>query len=231
VTTTLGDRQSPLTGIRYVSIPLLNFEFAIEDAERLLKLHDSETQRQRGRPSRQVEVFKRAAIILSITAWESFIEDTIRVCAEKQIRTATSPADVQRTFNSVAEAWLQRSPKAPHLAGWAGDGWKSLIREKLDSDLRKLNTPNTKNVRDLSKCYLSTDITAHWSWTRTSAPRAAERLDKLIELRGDLAHRGPELFRSASVRRSQAADAVQLLKKLVYCTEKCLGVGPRPVSA
>lgn len=217
------------SSIEFVSLARINFDFAIEDVERLLKLHDTETRGKRGRPSRQIEVFKRAAIILSVTAWESFIEDTIRASAEEKVRVATSPTDISSTFNSVAQAWLQQSPNAPDLAAWVGEGWKSLIKKKLDSDLRKLNTPNSKNVRELSKRYLNIDITAHWSWKRTNASRAAGRLDELIQLRGDLAHRGPELFRRASVRRWQVADALLLLKKLVECTERALGVGRKAV--
>ena len=121
-------------GVLIVLEAHINFDFAIDDAERLLKLHDTETKGQRGRPSRQVEVFKRAAIILSVTAWESFVEDTIRTSAQGKIRAATSPADINRTFNSVAQAWLQQSPKAPDLAQWVGDGWKSLIRDSCVRD-------------------------------------------------------------------------------------------------
>lgn len=99
--------------MRIVSGSLINFEFAIDDVKRLLKLHDAETKRQRGRPSRQIEVFKRAAIILTVTAWESFVEDTILYTANKRISTAIIPKDVQSIFNRTAEAWLQKRPVPP----------------------------------------------------------------------------------------------------------------------
>jgi hypothetical protein len=166
-----------------------------------------------------------------VTAWESFFEDTIRGCAERRIATAASPADVQRLFNSVAQGWLQEAPKPPELAKWTADGWKHLLRRKLGADLQALNTPNTENLKSLSMRYLEVDITAHWSWKRTSAMSAATSLDKLIRLRGELAHRGPELFKGASVHRKQVVDAVLLLKRLVECTERAVGAVPRSETA
>jgi hypothetical protein len=225
------NKTVPFQVFQIVSVARANFDFAIDDVNRLLRLHDAETKRERGRPSRQVEVFKRAGVILSVTAWESFFEDTIRGCAERHIAAAASPTDAQKLFNSVAQAWLQGSPKPPELAKWTADGWKDLLRRKLDADLQALNTPNTENLKALSKRYLKTDITAHWFWKRTSAVGAATRLDKLIRLRGELAHRGPELFRGASVHRKQVVDAVVLLKKLVECTERAVGTAPRSETA
>ena len=200
----------------------------MDDVNRLLKLHDAETKRQRGRPSRQIEVFKRAGVILSITAWESFVEDTFRTCARRKIDAAVSPSEVGNGFNSAAQAWLDQSPKPkpPDLVQWTGEGWKALLIKKLDHDLAALNTPNTENVKTISKRYLKLDITASWSWKGTSAATAGNKLNRLIRLRGELTHRGPELFKGASVRRRDVVDLVRLLKRLVECTERCLGIAP-----
>jgi len=214
---------------KIVSIALANFEFAIDDVRRLLKLHDAETKRHSGRPSRQIEFFKRAAIILSITAWESFIEDALRSCGRQRIASAASPLEVEGTFNSIAQSWLQQSPKPPDLADWVGERWKEILTDRLEADLKALNTPNAGNVKALSKRYLDGDITMSWSWKGTNAATAASRLDKLIRLRGELAHRGPDLFKGASVRRQHVEDALRLLTRLVECTERALGTAPRKV--
>ena len=214
---------------RIVSFALANFEFAIDDVKRLLKLHDAETKRHSGRPSRQIEFFKRAAIILSVTAWESFIEDTIRSCGRQRIAAAASPFEVEGTFNSIAQSWLQQAPKPPDLADWAGEGWKGILINRLEADLKALNTPSSGNVKALSKRYLDGDITMSWSWKGTSVAIAASRFDKLIRLRGEFAHRGPEIFKGASARREHVEDALRLLTRLVECTERAAGTAPRTV--
>lgn len=202
--------------------PLANFSFAMDDVKRLLSLHDSETKRRRGRPSRQSAVFKRAAVILQITAWESFIEDAIRGSAMVALEYAASPADVQTWFNSAAHGWLGASPKAPTLVQWAGDGWKALLKQKLEADLQNLNTPGSVNVRALSRRYLATDLPSQWIWSRTTPSVVAKRLDELIRLRGRLVHRGPEFFKADALLRQHAVDGMLLLEKLVDCTRRLL---------
>jgi len=207
--------------------PLVNFDFAMYDVDRLLLLHDSE--RTRPKDSRRVEVFMRAAVILSVTAWETFIEDTIKSAAEKRVSEAATPDDISTTFNSVAHSWIETNPKLnpPLLKSWVGDGWKALIYERLETEMGALNTPNSENVRRLSKRYLAIDLTSKWLWRATSADAAQKRLDDFIRLRGGLVHRGQRVFEDAPVKRKHVVDGVSLLRKLVRCTERALGVGPR----
>lgn len=93
---------------------------------------------------------------------------------------------------------------------------------------RTLNSPNSENVRTLSKQYLGEDLTNRWRWERTTPLLAAKRLDSLIRLRGYLAHRGREAFkRAAVIQRKQVIEAISLLTHLVDCTERALGTAPR----
>jgi hypothetical protein len=107
---------------KIVSFALANFEFAIDDVKRLLKLHDAETKRHSGRPSRQIEFFKRAAIILSVTAWESFIEDTIRSCGRQRIAAAASPFRGGRYLQLDRTILAPTSAQASGLGGLGGRG-------------------------------------------------------------------------------------------------------------
>jgi RiboL-PSP-HEPN len=218
-----------ISSIRNATNERFNFEFALGDAEILLKFHDSSTGRSKGRPARDLEVFKRAGVILAVTAWETFVEDTLGSHFQRRLDHAHSPSDVQSTFNSVAEAWLTDGKvKPPDLAKWTLDGWKSMLLEKLSNEIDGLNTPDSENVRRLFKRYLGRgDITKEWHWQGVSASAACERLDALINLRGRLVHRGRELFEErASVRRQDVGNAVSLLKKLVDRTESSLGIAP-----
>lgn len=203
-----------------------NFDFALRDVKILLDFHDSETSRGKGRPARELEVFKRAGVILAITVWETFIEDTLTNQFRAKLDDAESPKDVESTFNSVAKAWLERDKvKPPELAKWALDGWKSILLEKFTDDIEKLNTPNSANIRSLFKRYLGADITNEWRWQGVSAKAACGRLDALISLRGRLVHRGRELYEArASVGRHHVINAIALLGRLVDRTETSLGI-------
>lgn len=205
------------------------FDFALEDIKRLMRYHDEEIARLR-KTSPSIEVFRRAAIILCITAWETFIEDTIRKVAEERIGKAKSPHDVEAAFASAAMRWhdetTRSSFKPEKLKAWTGDSWRATVLAKLKTDIDKLNTPSSKNIRELSDRYLGTDLTAAWKWKGANARSNADRLDKLITLRGALAHRGRDPLANAAVTGKQVKDAVTLLRHLVDVTEKALGTGP-----
>lgn len=219
--------------VRAATIARFNFEYALTDVSILLENHDSQTRRERGRPDRDLEVFKRAGIILVVTAWEAYIEDTLTVQFTKRLKSANTPQDMENTFNAVAQAWLGLSdmhvpkPKPPDLARWADKGWKEVIREKFSKDIEGLNTPNPENVRALSKRYLDFDITKSWRWQRVSSSTACNKLDQLIRLRGDLVHRGKDMFEEKTVvHRNQVIEAKSLVEHLVECTDIALDVAP-----
>jgi len=211
-----------------------NFGYATHQAIRLLSIHDGFTRQKRGRPPDDLEALKRAALILTVTAWESFVEGTVLRELRQRLQEATSPLDVQSTFNAVAHQWLvpqeSKKPKPPDLAKWAGDGWKKLITTSLANDLDRFNTPGSANVRELFKRYLGLDVTRHWSWQRTSADLACSQLDKLIRERGAAVHRARTIHSSTpaepGVKRAAVVHALNLTYNLVDRTEHALGVEP-----
>lgn len=205
----------------------LNLNHSLKDVEILLQFHDAETQGNSGRPRRELEVLKRAGIVLAVTAWEAFIEDTLYTRFLDRLEKTISPVDMSSTFNSVADTWLNSSEARrlapPDLLKWTGDGWKDLIKQKLEDDIANFNTPNSTNLRKLFKRYLGVDITKGWKWQRVSPEQACQKLDDMIELRGELVHRAKELFEvKDKVRRRDVVDAVDLVKRLAQRTEHFL---------
>ena len=90
-----------------------------------------------------------------------------------------------------------------------------------------MNTPKSENVRKLFKRYLGSDITRHWKWSGKTAKAACDELDEVIELRGELVHRGRESFdRKSKVKLIQVRNARNLIWRLVQSTEKGLGTAP-----
>jgi hypothetical protein len=211
---------------RVLSLHQVNFSAAIQDVDTLLSLHDK-LGPQRDRPLAALEVLKRSAIILTVTAWEAFVEDAIRVSFEQRISKATCPKDVNGTFCAIASGWLNSSPKPLDLPRWTGDGWKEILKERCMEEIKDLNTPNSDNIRRLSKRYLGWDITSSWKWGAVTPSSACRRLDKLIQRRGELVHCGKKFFeKRTGVRRKEAGDALALVKRLVACSSRALAQAP-----
>lgn len=211
-----------------------DFSFARNTAITLLSIHDQQTGGGTGRPPPELEALKRSALILTVTAWESFVEDTVTQQLERKLEGANKPSDLQSIFNHVAEEWLDPSRSSvrhgPDLSDWAGDGWKQLIRSSLAKTLETFHTPNSENTERLFKQYLHKPIRQHWSWQGMSANTAQRRLNELIKLRGQVVHRGktmhPHSLHLPDIKKPAVIRALNLVYNLVYTTEIALGIEP-----
>jgi hypothetical protein len=169
------------------------FETAIADAEHLLVLFDNlpKTEQQ------PHEVLKRAALIMMLTAWETYIE-----------------------------AWLneQLCQKISIIKGWFASacGLIKGIQKKLDQEIKRLNNPNSEKVRQLSLEFLQRDITESWVWNGYQPKIACTQLNSWLSKRGDAVHQGrnnadpkvPHL-----VKRDEVEKAIKFFKELVKVTD------------
>ena len=185
-----------------------HFDISLRDIDTLITLFDQLTIDQSGRPDIKLEVLKRAAIILLVTAFESFIEQAVVSAFERKLDEAHQPNDMLPTFDSLAESWTSRLSsrriKPRELAQFAGNGWKTLLLEMCREEVRAFNSPKFGNIDRLFRKYLS--VTAeeilkppgyNRVWVRTN-------LDILISYRGHLVHEGKlALSPSRGVPRSK----------------------------
>ncbi|MCI0698256.1 DUF4160 domain-containing protein [candidate division KSB1 bacterium] len=209
-----------------------DFNFARNHAITLVNIHDQKKGGSKRRPSQELEALKRSALILTVTAWESFVEDTVTEQFTAKLNVATTPAEVKGVFNSVADEWLDpnRSLRrhGPDLVAWTGDGWKELILQAFLATLEAFHTPNTENTNKLFKKYLGIAIKQNWSWRGISSSMAQQQLDNLINLRGRVVHRGRTLHplskKLPDIKRAIVVRALNLVYNLVGATERALGI-------
>ena len=223
-------------GSRIVNATVARWDFtaARDDAITLLRIHDQETSGKSGRPEPRLEALKRSALILAVTAWESFVKDILPEEVDKLLKSTSDPSTISSIFNGIAREWLDPArsgvKKPPDLMQWTGDKWKDVVRQSLRKSLGSFRTPNSKNTARLFERYLGVDIIKKWTWQRVSSVTAQKQLDALIELRGRVVHRGKTFLTSPpqaeNVRRRDVVNALNLVYNLVDATEHALGVAP-----
>lgn len=137
------------TDIRYVgSTAAMDFKGAISDADALLWIHARFSTGKSGRPEDRLEALKRSALILAVTAWETYVEDYLGSQFARRLNAATDSVEMSPAANS----WLQKHHSDPAgLLRRAAGGWKSLLREYFATEKWRFNSPTTANTRDLSK--------------------------------------------------------------------------------
>jgi hypothetical protein len=165
-----------------------NFENAIQDAERILQTYDYLNQLESR--EREPEELKRAALIMTLTAWETYVEDIIEERLTADLRA------------------LEGSKVA------------SFITSSLERELRYFHTPNSKNTKGMFERFLHYDVTHHWTWIDGDAEQARYKLNQWIKRRGEAVHRAVNDTQAAHiVSRPEMKKCITFFKKLVETTD------------
>ena len=168
-----------------------SFEHAIQDATELLDHFDALNTQP---PPPQIEVLKRASLVLALAALETYFEDLLHECVETLC-----------------------------LQGRNSERLSSFMKSSLENDLKIFHTPSTDRVRPIFKKYLGYDVTDGWSWNHVEPASARKELNNLAKKRGDIAHRSVRPIPGQPVQHAVTRDAmrrhVHFIKELVKATD------------
>ena len=170
---------------------LQTFVHAIQDADDLLNHFDTLNKHP---PPPEIEVLKRASLVMALAALETYVEDRIV---------------------EAADAVSGRGSEAKHLVRF--------YKSSLENDLKFFHTPSSERVKALFVKYLSIDVTEGWTWERYDATRVCSELNKIAKKRGDIAHRSLRpvvgLPTRHAVKREDLRKSIRFIKNLVGATD------------
>ena len=169
------------------------FAQSIRDAENLLAHFDTLNTKP---PPPEIEVLKRAGLVMAMTAWETYVEDRIQEAAAERLQNLNDTAIV--TF----------------------------VRSRLDDDVRRLHNPSSEKTIQLFRDYAGVDLTDRWRWNQHDSVAVRSRLNHYVKLRGDVVHRSPGVNsgppKPHAITRDDLAKTIRFLKALVMATEDAL---------
>jgi RiboL-PSP-HEPN len=173
----------------------LSFESSIQEAELILGFYDR--LNLENSKSKELEVLKRAGLIIALTAWETYVED--------------------RVSESVQDL----------LLGVSNSTVGEFMNSKLSEELKRFHTPNSDKTQKIFYDYLRIDVHKNWSWNNFDLLKVKKKLDELVVKRGEAAHRArdniscqkPDLIKIEDLRKS-----ISFLRNLVEANEKCFQI-------
>jgi hypothetical protein len=176
-----------------MSIASETFISSILDAENLLK-HFNALNAQP--PPPEIEVLKRAGLIMTMTAWETYVEDRVQEASEQR------------------------------LSGLRDSAISTFVRGKLGEEIKRLHSPTSDKTIQLFRDYAGIDLTEKWCWNNFEPKLVRERLNHYIKLRGDVVHRSRPSNGDTSiahpVKKEDLERAISFMKELVKATELAL---------
>jgi hypothetical protein len=177
------------------------FNQSILDAEHLLK-HFNELNTKP--PPPDIEVLKRAGLVMALTAWETYVEDRVIEATDERLR-------------SVGNESIAR-----------------FVRSKLNDEISRLHNPTSERTTELFRQYADVDLSGKWCWNGSDDEATRRRLNDYIKLRGEVVHRSrrvqPGPPEPHLVKKDELDKAIRFLKALVQATEVALTRPPSQVA-
>jgi hypothetical protein len=168
------------------------FSVLMESVDQLRQIH-GRLQQGRGRRHQQ-ESLHRAGVVMTVAAWESYVESVLR----------------------EGMAALQPAAGAPN--------WAMIVQQlamvRANAEAAQLHTPNAENVRRLFETTIVYNPHADWHWTATrrnwTGPQVSARLNEWLRIRHSVAH-GGDLPSNLAWIQSSAGDPRLTLPLLREC--------------
>ncbi len=167
-----------------------NFLKAKDEVTELIACFDSINEAS---PNQSPRVLKRAALIMVLTAWETYVEDVVEETLNEQMKLL----------------------KGSHICHY--------VNKNLKETYKRFNSPDSKNTKHLFEDFLGVDVTKRWEWNNFDQEGVCAQLNKWIKRRGDAVHRilvdenGPDV-----VKREELNKCLHFFTELVKATESAL---------
>ena len=163
-----------------------------------------------------MEVLNKSAVVLLVACWEAYIEDLATTAFEYMLTQVTDANAIPARVLVSAVEGLKNSQDARAVWALAGDGWRAVLQahkaDVLLDHVKGLNTPRHKQIDSMFDSLLGLRwLSNGWRWQGMTVARSRDKLDGLVTLRGDIAHR---VAASTSVLKRDVIDYAEFIWRL-----------------
>ncbi|HQU81656.1 MAG TPA: HEPN domain-containing protein [Pyrinomonadaceae bacterium] len=165
-----------------------NFLIHLDDVTKLTEAHNLFSRGTRGR--KQLGYITRSGIVMLSAAWERYNEDLLLECIKfiaHNISDATVlPEDIRRTLSHR----IKNDKHELKPIELTGNGWKKVWFDYAQEKVLNLHNPKSVELDKLFKEYLGLD---NPNYSKLWLKNSVLKVDKFIETRGAVAHRGRDI--------------------------------------
>ncbi len=200
-----------------------HFDDNVTDIAHLVELYDAvvdTAEADNEAVPKGAEASLRSAIVLMVSHWEAYVEDISAEALEHLIVHLKTADGLPKEIKQLVSKELKALPH--ELAIWqlADGGWKAYLKARLagqrEARNRNFNSPKAQATADFIRSVTGVDdVRKAWHWASVRPEKASKKLDSLIELRGQIAHRGRV---NVAVDRDHVAEHIEFLRQLVSKT-------------
>ena len=191
----------------------------LRDVRRLLELHEDEVGTTPGRKY-DVEVLNKSGVVLALACWEAFVEDCAVAAFDFVLQKSPAATGLSTAVRKHVVTHVRDDKNDLAMWALADSGWRQVLTTYRESVLRKrvspLNTPSAENVDDLYDALLGLQkVSDCWRRHKMTPDQARTRLQAIIKLRGDIAHRTRA---TRTILKNDVREAADLAAELASMT-------------
>jgi hypothetical protein len=191
------------------------FERNLGDVTRLLEVHSLVAGRVAGRAS-ALQVLNRSAVVLLAACWEAFVEDLAIAAFDLLLTNCPEPSVFPRKVRAKATRAIRENKNELAIWALAGNGWRDVLThhrdETIQAAIETFNSPKALHIDYLYNNLIGLPkLSSHWRWPGMSPESVRKKLDRLLIIRGDIAHRARH---SSSVKRPELDDFIAFAYRL-----------------
>ena len=174
-----------------MSISLYNFKLAISDAKELAACYDLMNEKDNSTPP---DALKRAALIMALTAWESYVEDIATEIFDNKYGVL----------------------KGSHIGNY--------LDRQFSSKLKMFHNPGSQKTKEIFEEFFDINVTESWIWGNYQTSKEAKKaLDDWLKRRGEAVHRSQiDITKPDLIKRNELDKCVRFISELVEITDKTL---------
>ncbi len=194
-----------------------------EEVKRLLNIHIKIAGTERGRKT-EVQVLHKSAIVLLTACWESFIETIVADAFDIMLSKAVSYDVFPNSVIIRASKELRTDKDERKVWQLAGDGWKRVLQDYkvgvFKKDLDYFHVPRADNIDELfSKTIGLEKLSKKWTWKGQTNSDTLRTLSKLIDLRGEIAHK---IIASSAIQKKDVIYYLNFINNLTTATSNAV---------
>jgi len=174
------------------------FDENAADIEQLVDMYEAMEKLWEDEPGdfpEGMDVLFRSAVVLMVSHWEAYIEDICGEALEHLVKHSKDSSALPKAIKQQVASEILASKNKLEAWNLADDGWQKLLRARLAAMKvgrdRGFNSPKAQQTKEfVSNTVGIDDVTKSWTLKKTDPKSSAKKLDALVAVRGEIAHRG-----------------------------------------
>ena len=192
----------------------------INDINKLIELYETIEvldELEEEKVAKKFNVLFRSGVVLLVSYWESYVEDVCDEALMAIVERVQDPNKLPKELRKKVAKELKESKEELKLWDLSGDGWRKIVMGRVDQYKiernRSFNTPKfTNTVEFINNVIGVKDIFKNIKWDGYTHEEVSARLNSLIEVRGQIAHRGKT---SIDIDGKYLTDHLNFVRQLV----------------